>query len=184
MNRTLTISAGSAIFVLAVLLASCSAVKPTPEDAIFEDDATQLQIRSVQSRVYDVTDRIRLMRAVIATLLDLDFVIDEADSDMGVITATRMSGYLLSATVLVTDKDDAHLQVRARMQTGWTPLAETAVREVHMSDTVPDDTYQEFFYSLRQNLFLTSLWSPLPERSAASSTAGEGGKPQKEMRED
>jgi hypothetical protein len=60
------------------------------------------------------------------------------------------------------------------MQTGWTPLAETAVHELHMSDTVPDDTYQEFFNSLRKNLFLTSLWNPLSDPSAASSIAVEG----------
>jgi hypothetical protein len=172
MSQARSISAGISVFVLAVLLASCAV--PPREDSIFEDDATQLQIRSVQSLEYDIADRIRVMRAVIATLLDLDFVIDEADSDLGVITATRMSGYLLSATVLVTEKDDAHLQVRTRMQTGWTPLAETAVHELHMSDTVPDDTYQEFFNSLRKNLFLTSLWNPLSDPSAASSIAVEG----------
>ena len=160
MSRTRSVSAGIGVLVLAVLQAAC--VVPMPEDAIFEDDATQLQIRSIQSREYEVTDRIRVMRAVIATLLDLDFVIDEADSELGVITATRMSGYLLSATVVVTEKDDAHLQVRARMQTGWTPLAGTAVHELHASNTVPDETYQEFFNSLRKNLFLASLWNPLP----------------------
>ena len=160
MSRVRSISAGIGVLVLAVLPAAC--VVPMPEDAIFEDDATQLQIRSIQSREYEVTDRIRVMRAVIATLLDLDFVIDEADSDLGVITATRMSGYLLSATIVVTEKDDAHLQVRARMQTGWSPLAGTAVHELHMSNTVPDETYQEFFNSLRKNLFLASLWNPLP----------------------
>ena len=160
MTQLPAIRTGSVIIVLAILLASC--VVPPREDAIFEDDATQLQIRSIQSREYEVTDRIRVMRAVIATLLDLDFVIDEADSDLGVITATRMSGYLLSATVVVTEKDDAHLQVRARLQTGWTPLAGTAVYELHASNTVPDETYREFFNSLGKNLFVTSLWNPLP----------------------
>ena len=177
MRQAPGIRTGGSVFVLAILLASC--VVPPREAAIFEDDATQLQIRSVQTRDYDMVDRIRLMRAVIATLLDLDFVIGEADSDLGVITATRMSGYLLSATVLVTEKDNAHLQVRAQMQTGWTPLAETAVLELHISDTVPDEIYQEFFHSLSENLFLTSLWSPLPERPAASSAAGQGAKSQK-----
>jgi hypothetical protein len=160
MSRARSISAGISVLVLAVLPAAC--VVPMPEDAIFEDDATQLQIRSVQSREYEVTDRIRAMRAIIATLLDLDFVIDEADSELGVITATRMSGYLLSATIVVTEKDDAHLQVRARMQTGWTPLAGTAVYELHASNTVPDEAYREFFNSLGKNLFVTSLWNPLP----------------------
>lgn len=172
MSQVRSICAGIGVLVLTVLFAACAVT--LPEDAIFEDDATQLQIRSTQSREYEVADRIRVMRAIIATLLDLDFVIDKADSDLGVITATRMSGYLLSATVVVTGKDDTHLQVRARMQTGWTPLAGTAVHELLISDTVPDDAYQEFFNSLGKNLFLTSLWNPLPEPSAASSTAGEG----------
>jgi hypothetical protein len=63
---------------------------------------------------------------------------------------------------VVTEKDDALLQVRARLQTGWTPLAGTAVYELHASNTVPDETYREFFNSLGKNLFVTSLWNPLP----------------------
>ena len=143
----------SAVVFLVLLVVSCSVVPPR-EDAIFEDDATQLQIRSVQSRVFDTADRIGLMRAVIATLQDLDFVIDDADSELGVITATRMSGYLLSATVLVTEKDSERLQVRARMQTGWTPLVEHSVNELEISNPISEDAYQEFFYSLRKNLNL------------------------------
>ena len=73
MTQLPAIRTGSVIFVLAILLASC--VVPPREDAIFEDDATQLQSRSIQTREYDMADRIRVMRAVIATLLDLDFVI-------------------------------------------------------------------------------------------------------------
>ena len=168
MSRARSVSAGIGVLVLAVLQAAC--VVPMPEDAIFEDDATQLQIRSIQSREYEVTDWIRVMRAVIATLQDLDFVIDEADSELGVITATRMSGYLLSATILVTEKDPERLQVRARMQTGWTPLAEGSVYELQISNPISEDAYQEFFSSLRKNLFLTSRWSPLPERPTSKTT--------------
>lgn len=160
MTSVATIRA-AVICLLASLLVSCAV--PLRDEGIFEDEVTQLQVRSVQSRLFDTPDRIRAMRAVITTLQDLDFVIDQADSRLGVITATRMSGYLLSATVMVTEKDANRMLVRVRMKTGWSPLAEQGMFQSH---PLTEEVYQEFFYSIEKNMFLSSRWIPLPKSSA------------------
>jgi len=163
MKSVRTIGALAAAGLFSLVLVSCA--RPAIEDVLLEDEASQLQIRSLQSRVFDTSDRIRTMRAVIATLQDLDFVIDQADSRLGVITATRMSGYLLSTTVMVTERDAGRLLVRARMHTGWQPLAGQESRALIMSSPVPDQAYQEFFHSLETNMSLVSRWLPLPKGS-------------------
>jgi len=160
-----SVRAVSAVIGVTFLLVACSA--PLREDIIFEGQSTQLQIRSIQSRVFDTADRIKALRAIIATLQDLDFVIDQADSRVGVIIATRMSGYLLTATVMVTENDSNRLLIRARMQTGWLPLAKQVRRELSLSRPISDEAYQEFFYSLRKNMFLVSHWPPLPKKSTS-----------------
>ncbi len=41
---------------------------------------SQVQLRSFQSRAFDTTDKEKTLRTVIATLQDLGFVVDKADS--------------------------------------------------------------------------------------------------------
>ena len=59
---------------------------------IFEDSRSQAGIRSIQSRVFDFTDRNRMLRTVIATLQDLGFIIDNADETPGTVSGTKLSG--------------------------------------------------------------------------------------------
>ena len=127
------------VIIAAILLVSCAA-QPPIRDVIFEDQMTQLQTRSIQSRTFDMTDRIKAMRAVITTLQDLDFVIDQADSRLGIITATKLKSYHLHITVKVNDRSSGRIQVRLQMSVVMYTLAE--------------GVYQEFFTSLEKNLFL------------------------------
>jgi hypothetical protein len=123
----------------AFLLSSCA----TPlEQVVFEAEASQLQVRSIQSRTFELTDRIKAMRAVIATLQDLDFVLDKADSRLGLITATKLNIYNLHITIMVHERGNDRLLVRANCQVGIYPVQDPVA-------------YQEFFASLEKNLFLT-----------------------------
>ncbi len=120
-------------------LASCSVPL---EQVAFEEQASQLQVRNLQSRTYEAADRIQVLRAVIATLQDLDFVLDLADSRLGLITATRLHGYTLKVTIMVQEREGAQQLVRVSCQLG--PNAVT-----------DPQAYQEFFASLEKNLFLS-----------------------------
>ena len=119
------------------LLVACTPL--TPREAIFEDAARQQQLRSIQTHSFAAEDRIKTLRAVIVTLQDLDFVINQADSRLGFVSATKLNGYRLDISVLTDDSSHGRMLVRASFAAGLQP--------------VKDDSYQEFFTSLQKNLF-------------------------------
>ncbi len=78
-----------------------------------------------------------------ATLQDLGFVLDEADSILGTVTATKLSGYALRITVSVRPRGEKQLLVRANCQ-----YKNAAV--------VDPEPYQQFFASLEKAMFLAA----------------------------
>ncbi len=91
--------------------------------------------------MYDTNDREKTLRTVIATLQDLNFVIDKADLGLGTVSATKLDGYILRMTVSVYPRGDTKLVVRANAQLGTSPV----------SDPLP---YQNFFAALSRAMFL------------------------------
>lgn len=113
-----------------------------PPDGIM-DGASQVELRSYQSRTFDTTDKIAMLRNVIATLQDLGFVVDKADEDLGAITGTKLNGYRIRMTVVVRPRGETQLLVRANAHYNLEPI----------EDPRP---YQDFFVSLEKSLFLTA----------------------------
>jgi hypothetical protein len=103
---------------------------------------TQLETRQIQTREYDTLDKAMTMRSVIATLQDLGFTIDQADADLGTITATRLHKYTMRMTVTVVKKAGDQISVRANARIGENPVTDAA-------------TYQDFFVVLDKAMFLT-----------------------------
>ena len=58
---------------LIFMLSGCTAI---PDDAVLGNASQQLKLRSIQSRVYETTDKNAVLRNVISTLQDLDFLIE------------------------------------------------------------------------------------------------------------
>jgi hypothetical protein len=83
------------------------------------------------------------MRTVIATLQDLSFVVDKADTELGSISATKLDGYALRMTVSIRPHSDKRVIVRANAQFNITPV----------TDPKP---YQDFFVALEKAMFLTA----------------------------
>ncbi len=110
---------------------------------VLDSDQSQLQLRQIQSRVFDTTERERTLRTVIATLQDLNFVIDKADLGLGTVTATKLDGYALRMTVSVYPRGERQLVVRANGQFNDQPVV----------DPLP---YQGFFIALSRAMFLTA----------------------------
>ena len=110
---------------------------------ILKTDATQAELRAVQTRVFDTPDRIMVIGSVIATLQDLGFVIDQADEKLGSVSATRLSGSVMRMTVTVRLLSEARVTVRASGQYGLEAV----------SDAEP---FQQFFNALAQAMFLTA----------------------------
>jgi hypothetical protein len=134
MSRSLQLFA----LLSALTLGGCATT--TPANVI--GAGTQLETRQIQTRQYDTLDKPMTMRSVIATLQDLGFTIDQADTELGTITATRLHEYTMRMTVTVVKKAGSRISVRANARIG-----ENAVTDA--------ETYQDFFIVLDKAMFLT-----------------------------
>ena len=137
---------------------------------IFEATESQAKLRSIQSRVFDIKDRNRLLRTIIATLQDLGFVIDSADETLGTVSGTKRANfYSLIMTVSVRPKGQHQMIVRSNAR--------------YNLQTVEDpEPYQQFFAALSRALFLEAhTHSSLGKPPAAGSykRTGVGEEPKK-----
>jgi len=129
-------------FVVACCLIAIAGCAPSTK-AVMETSQSAVALRSFQQRAFDTTDREKTLRTVIATLQDLSFVVDKADLDLGTISATKLSGYLLRITVTVRPRGTTQMLVRANAQ--------------YMDKSVEDPKpYQDFFVALEKSMFLTA----------------------------
>ena len=103
----------------------------------------QVAIRSIQTRAFDTTDRTRVMRTVIATLQDLEFVIDQGDETLSLVGATKLDNYNLRMTVTARPSEDTQTLVRAN----------ASLNRMMVSDA---GFYRHFFISLEHGLFLAA----------------------------
>lgn len=108
-----------------------------------EESQSQLQLRQIQSRMFETSDKEKTLRSVISTLQDLNFVIDKADLDLGTVSATKLDGYALRMTVTVRPRSAKQMIVRANAQYNNYPV----------TDPKP---YQDFFVALGRAMFLAA----------------------------
>jgi len=115
----------------------------TTQQRLLDSESSQVQMRSIQTRAFDTTDREQTLRTVIATLQDLGFVIDKADYTLGTVSGTKLNRYALRITVTVRPRGESQVLVRANAQYELKPVADPA-------------PYQDFFASLQKAMFLTA----------------------------
>ena len=127
---------------VAVLMLGLAACETNPSRALLEG-GSQVELRGVQTRAFETGDREQTLRAVMATLQDLGFVIDEADATLGAVSATKLDGYELRMTVTVRPRDPATMLVRASAQYELAPVESP-------------ETYQDFFAALEKSMFLAA----------------------------
>lgn len=127
--------------LLALLLAISGCVASAKDGVLDSRGDSQLQLRQIQTRYFDTTDKKKTLECVIATLQDLGFVIDKASFDLGTVTATKLSGYSIRMSVNVTPRGDSRMTVRANAQYNVQAI----------NDPRP---YQQFFDALSKSLFL------------------------------
>ena len=125
--------------VLALGLMGCASSK----SQLLAADESQVRLRSIQTRAFDTVDMNKTMRTVMATLQDLGFVIDNADEDLGTVSATKLSGYALRMTVSVRPRGTKQLLVRASAQ-------------YNLKAVEDPEPYQNFFDALSKAMFLTA----------------------------
>jgi hypothetical protein len=133
----------SLLFMAVASVASLAGCQMNSRDQVLAVDRSQVQLRSVSTRAFDTADRNLTLRNVIATLQDLNFVIDKADEALGTVSATKFDTYVMRMTVTVRPRGDRQVAVRASAQYNM----------VAVSDAKP---YQQFFSALEKAMFLTA----------------------------
>jgi hypothetical protein len=120
-------------------LASCA---PSTKQVLATKES-QVKLRTMQSRVFDTTDRSKMLRTIIATLQDLGFVVDKADDILGTVSGTKLDRYALRMTVSVRPRGETQTLVRANAQ-------------YNIQAVEDPEPYQQFFDSLSKAIFLTA----------------------------
>jgi len=129
------------IFSLFLLIALVSCAGTGKQQKILETSEPQVKLRSMQSRVFDITDQNRLLRTIIATFQDLGFVIDDAEESLGTVSGTKRSGYSLRMTVSIRPRGTQQMIVRSNIQ-------------YNLETVEKPEPYQYFFSTLSKSLFL------------------------------
>lgn len=129
--------------VLVLIAASLVACQDDSRKQILATTASQVELRSVQTRAFDTTDHNMAIRTVISTMQDLGFVIDQVDEKLGSVSATRLDKQMMRMTVTVRPRGRTQTAVRASGQYGLEAV----------TDARP---FQQFFNALEQSMFLTA----------------------------
>jgi len=148
---------------------------------ILLSDSSQVQVRNAQSRVFDTTDRVGMMAAIVATLQDLGFQVELLDEVLGIISAKqflplatepdeRGAAYMLydEETLVVLQKsyhswapfyrrsDLVRLTVTVRQRNEKQLIVRAAAQ--HWLRPVEDPApYQRFYAALEKSLFANRL---------------------------
>ncbi|MFA5319508.1 MAG: hypothetical protein WC387_04075 [Candidatus Paceibacterota bacterium] len=128
------------ILLLVVISGGCA----TPAVSALGTKESQVELRSIQTRVFDTADKKKMMQTVISTMQDLDFVIDKADLLLGSVTGSKFLGQaVVTMSVTVRARGEKQLLVRANAQYGVNSVEDPL-------------TYQDFFTALEKAIFLTA----------------------------
>lgn len=147
---------------------------------ILMSESSQVKLRSVQSRVYDTTDRAKIMRAAVATLQDLFFDIDVLDEELGVVSGRKWfnpdSDWVNDPTYYYYQTDELIIFNKSNFRT-WGPFyyrtdltritvtvrpkekTRSLVRasvQYNIRSVEDPEMYQKFFKTLSQSLFLAA----------------------------
>jgi uncharacterized membrane protein len=129
----------ASLIISLIILVSCA---PTTRE-VLATNSSQVKLRAIQTRVFDTTDKDKMLRTIIATLQDLGFIVDKADNVLGAVSATKLNMYTLRMTVSVRPRGETQLLVRANAQYNITAVENP-------------EPYQQFFDALSKALFLTA----------------------------
>lgn len=130
---------------LAAALLSGGCAAPKPSVNLLAPTEAQTKLRSIQSRTFELSDRVVAMRGIMGVLQDLGFVIERANAELGLVTAAKFAepNYLdvVEITVTVRPQDGGKFLVR--------------VNAIFNNKPVEDpEVYQNFFAALERSLFV------------------------------
>lgn len=127
----------SPLLALLLLLSACAV---STNEAVLGTTESQVEIRNYQSRRFDTVDKDLVMRALISTMQDLGFIIERADTTLGIVSGTSYThSSVVTASVIAPNEK----QVVVRLNS-----------QAHKKTITDPIAYQNFFNALEQSLFL------------------------------
>lgn len=146
-------------------------------EQIWLSEESQVKLRAAQSRVFDTTNRVAVLEAVVATMQDLGFMVEVLDQQLGIVSAKKYVDLerptLLDPSYLLYRPDT--LLILSRNIHTWGPFyhrsdlvrltatvrkrndAQLVVRasaQFYLRAVEDPAPYQQFFRALEQALFL------------------------------
>jgi hypothetical protein len=152
---------------------------------ILMSDRSQVRLRSIQSRVFDTTDKLKILDAAVAAMQDLYFNIDVLDEDLGVVSGKRLfredgepeadpTYYFYRTDELISFNtnfrtwgpfkyrhDLTRMTVTVRPKEKTRSLVRASVQYAIRSVEDPE-MYQKLFKTLEQSLFLSGQLDETP----------------------
>ncbi len=171
------------LLVLAWMITGCSPYEWRHEnqwesrDQIWLSEASQVKVRAAQSRIFDTTDRLKTLRALLSTFQDLGFAVEVLDEDLGIVSGKKFEDYEAPQwddPSYFTYRDDG-LLILTRQFRSWGPfyhrsdlvrltatvrprgeqqLVVRASAQYYLKAIESPEPYQQFFRTLEQALFL------------------------------
>lgn len=132
------------VIALSFAVISCASPPQEPVNLLAPTEA-QAQIRNMQTRSFEISDRSIAMRGVISALQDLAFIIERANEPMGIVTAARFAepNYydVMGITVTVRQSSESQTTIRANAIYNNEPITDPEV-------------YRNFFATLERSFVL------------------------------
>ena len=175
--------AGSLILTV-ILAQACSPYEWRHEnqwesrDQIWLSEASQVKVRSAQSRVFETADRLKTLQAVVSTFQDLGFTIEVSDEVLNIVSGKKFvdleGGQFWSDPSYYMYRDDGLLILTKQYRTwgpfyhrsdlvrltatirprGETQVVVRASAQYYLGAVEDPEPYQRFFRTLEQALFL------------------------------
>jgi hypothetical protein len=152
---------------------------------ILMSESSQVRLRAMQSRVFDTTDRLKIMHAVVAAMQDLYFKVDVLDEELGVISGKKLfhedDDPVTDATYIRYKTDEliifntnfrtwgpfnyrndlTRITVTVRPKEETRSLVRASV-QYEIRAVEDPEMYQKFFKVLEQSLFLSARRDETP----------------------
>lgn len=133
----------------AVLLVAAGCQTGRPDDVVLSTKSP-VELRAMQSRAFETSDRRKTLRAVVATLQDLGYSVEKVEPDAGTVTATKLA--ILRLTASVYPRGSSRMIVRANA------LVKAQAQQNTRNQVDDPEFYLKYFFEpLSKAMFLSAL---------------------------
>ncbi len=146
-------------------------------DQLWQSEASQVKVRAARCRMFDTTDRLKTIQAVVSTFQDVGFAVEVLDEALGIVSGKKFEDYeapQLDDPSYYTYRDDG-LLILSRQFRSWgafyhrsdlvrlnatvrprgdTQLVVRASAPYYLKAIESPEPYQQFFRTLEQELFI------------------------------